>query len=528
MGVSRVRIDHPSRRYLLALSLAAAGVVLGLIQFNTATGRGLAPTPDSLVYIETAQSLREGLGFTYKTADGRTVPLTHFPPGYPTALALSSVVTGRPPLAAAKPLQSLLLLANGLLLASLLWRWSGSPLLAAAGGLLLVTSRPMLEVHAMVWSEPLFFTFMLAGTFLLARHTEAPHRAALLGSAVLVGVGVLVRYAGLAAVLTGVAILMFTPASRRIRRERLIDAMLFGVASCGPIAVWLLHTASASGAAANRQIAFHIIDPGRFARLPTQFYSWVAPSDTPRLVDAILVAALLFPFGLGLAVIRNRGSQARELAGIQICAAWIVGYLLFLAASISLIDAQTPVDTRILSPLWPFALAAWVLLWRGISRAGTRTRRAAVAACAAAAAAAILITGWQTAVQAGVTGYGYNNDRYRLSGLREIAAELPPGVVLYSNDPQAVAILTGRACRDLPAQFNPTSLVARASFADEVSRMREAIVSGEARLLWFSWIKRRYLPDESTVVASTSAQLLRDHDLLRVYGSARKSAYLRK
>ena len=93
------------------------GAIAGTLIIHHATRQGIAITTDSTVYITVARNLLQGQGFVQSPG----TPLTHFPPLYPAALALSGILGGDL-LVGAKWLQILLYVANSLLVGVLVER----------------------------------------------------------------------------------------------------------------------------------------------------------------------------------------------------------------------------------------------------------------------------------------------------------------------------------------------------------------------------------------------------------------------
>ncbi len=72
------------------LVAAVAALAFGLLVSVLATPYGLGVTPDSVIYLHAADSLRHGTGFCVPAYDGTPQPLTHYPPLYPGTIALVS------------------------------------------------------------------------------------------------------------------------------------------------------------------------------------------------------------------------------------------------------------------------------------------------------------------------------------------------------------------------------------------------------------------------------------------------------
>ena len=64
--------------------------------------------------------------------------------------------------------------------------------------------------------------------------------------------------------------------------------------------------------------------------------------------------------------------------------------------------------------------------------------------------------------------------------------ELPQDVMIYTNEPGAVYLYTGRGCYVLPDRFDSATTVARTNFEAGVSAMQADINQGRAVLALFS------------------------------------------
>jgi hypothetical protein len=155
---------------VVAATVAATGVLVATAP------HGLAVTPDSVHYLSAADSLRAGHGLI--GFDG--VPLTHFAPGFPVAVAAVWEV-------AASSMQSARIL-NALCLAwivlcgwALLRRLVASPVLRLVGAAGLAVAPTLYTVSVTAWSEPLFIAIVLASVLTLTigldRERDWPGRA---------------------------------------------------------------------------------------------------------------------------------------------------------------------------------------------------------------------------------------------------------------------------------------------------------------------------------------------------------------
>jgi hypothetical protein len=339
--------------------------------------------PDGVVYLATAMNIRDGRGvttpFTFvgdqytprRAADfDGAVPLTHFPPAYPLALA-SGGVLGLDGLDAARVLGCITLAVDLLLFGLLVKRATDAPdwlLPAAAMVLLLVgpagiqvlgASASLLALSGSVLSESSFVAFTLGALLALARWLDQPDLRWLGLTAGLVAAAVLTRFAGLSLVACiGIAALAWGTGGlgRRIR-----DAALLVGGSLLPLLAWSVYS-SAQGAETARDAAFHPVG-GNLSLLLSIGSRWFSPSSIASQPRQIMFAALLVVLAammIDLARLRvhDAGRSVRRVLGL-----FAVSYVIVIELT-HLFNSATPLDGRILGPLQPvlYSLALGVLV----------------------------------------------------------------------------------------------------------------------------------------------------------------------
>ncbi|NJN53909.1 MAG: hypothetical protein HC804_03625 [Anaerolineae bacterium] len=365
------KLNSTSGIFMLLLALAGMGMVLLLV----VTRQGIGTSPDAVSYIGAADSLLAGEGLSSAYGRNAGQPLPSVPA---LSLLLAGVsLTGLSPASSARWLNALIYGANiflvGLLVYSSARQQNWLPVVA---GVLLLTALPVLIIHAYAWSEPLFLLLTFSGLWLLAVYLENGRYLLLFFSAILLGLAVLARYAGLPLIPTG-AVGIFLFAQWPLRR-RFLDAFLFGVVSCIPYGLWVMRNAQLTGSASAREFAFHPIGMTHFWQAVFTLTDWLhLPDGTPGIARVLV----LLLAGGGLALLfwwaywgKNRLTTERQpavphllklllLLPFYTCSSWLF--------SISFFDANTPLDERILSPLYFVGIILLITvlarLWPGCS-----------------------------------------------------------------------------------------------------------------------------------------------------------------
>jgi hypothetical protein len=82
-------------------------------------------------------------------------------------------------------------------------------------------------------------------------------------------------------------------------------------------------------------------------------------------------------------------------------------------------------------------------------------------------------------------GLGYASFQWYDSKAMDFLNELPQDVMIYTNEPGAVYLYTGRGCYVLPDRFDSATALVRADFEQGVAGMHVNINDGKAVLALF-------------------------------------------
>ncbi len=324
-------------------------------------------------------------------------------------------------------------------------------ILAAAA---ILTSGAICYVHGMLYSEPPFLLCMTGSLAALAFFCKKPRLRWAAAAALCAGAALLTRYVGLTLVIAG-ALAVLVPPGRGWRR-RLAAAFVFGALSVGPLFAWHLWQKSARHAGSERTLAWHPIALEQIDEGLDTLASFVVPpefADFPHSTAIILAAAsALAAVAVWLWLRRRDGSTVREkLAAtppiVWIGAGFIAVYFSFLLISISIADADTPLDARILSILLPpgAIIAAWLAFAAGWEHGGLPAKSAA--ACAVAGLLALHgISTFRSQVTRQDVMWSPNHPSHLLNAVRAI----PGGAIIFSNEPASVYMATRRKSDGLP------------------------------------------------------------------------------
>jgi len=453
-----------------ALLVLIVGLALGGVLLSTRNGIGTSP--DSAVYLGAAANVQQGKGLSVPFGTGLDGPLTRFPPLYP--LVLAGVGALRIPSGHAGRVVSALALAGLILVVA-----ATSPRVAAAGAvgaLLLAVSPPITMIYQMAWSEGLFLLLGFSGLLFLGWAIERRDRRWYWASAAAVALACLTRYAGIAFLVGGAAGVVLwdgEAATTRLRR-----AVIYFAVGLVPLMLWMTAVASAGGGIGGRQAGLHL--PGRVHLQQTlgTLAGWLM---VPVEASGWMKLGILCVFGVLVAgVALSAGGQGERPRaspipiGLRLLAVTLLSYACFLILVLTLVDANMPLDDRILSPL---LVAAIVLMAFIFGRAlGSGRSQRWLAFLILGALVVLLGTRSLAMVREGSThGIGFARSEWRDSETIARVRDLPQGIPVFSDSPEAIYLLTGRAASRWPREFILTSQSVNDRFGAELAEVDQVL-----------------------------------------------------
>jgi hypothetical protein len=432
----------------------AAGLVLGAAIIGAAVvsrlnTHGIGLTKDSFTYLGMARTLADGDGYARPFATPGLPAETHFPPLYPTLLAVAHVLDVSV-LRWASWINAAAFAAAIALVGAMVYDLSRSTLAAVLGAALTLTFVPLLDIYMRAWSEPTFLVWEVLALWMLARYNARGRRPDLVVAGIAAALGALTRYAGFSLVPAGLIILLL--AWRRPIRRRLIDSAVYGVIGTVPLALWIVRNLHDAGTATDRNVGYRAIHSDRVHQAHVTVSGWI---DLLRVSQA----GLWWLAGVFVVAIVVGAIWYRQFDGFRHDAAWgfaaavayVIVYCGFLWASVAFADPNVHLTDRILSPLL-MGLILSIVMGCQLSWSGSPARYVVPGLLAAAAVAVVLHAGRleRNAVHAATSHRDPFYVRWRASPLIRKVEALPPGTTIYSNLPGPIFVVTGRHAIGIP------------------------------------------------------------------------------
>ncbi len=499
-----LRPIRPSDNLTLLSAICLAIGLMGVLGLAWATALGPGLSPDSVHYVAAAESLSTGHGLIDPISSS-TTSLTRFPPLYPAILAAGHLA-GLTTRQAAVWLNGFMLIGLLLVLVGLL-HLSGSrrPRAFTILAILITASPVMFGVYVMAWTEPLFIFLCYASILCTIMYLRRESPVWLIGACVAASAATLTRYVGIIVPpVVGIGLFLF---ARGSIRRRVVFAGAVSIAAEVPLIAWWVRNLSFTGSATSRQFAIHPLGLSQIKQAVSTLTSWVflpagIPGEVKLAVLLGLAALIVFLVGPGnLIPIRSLNGLNPSIQDapevLVLLAAFVILTGIGLGLSLSFVDANTPMDNRILSPIFP-ALAVITSHAVGVSPRGSVMRIRGVGLLVTVLVVAAALMAWNSfswAKGAASDGIGFSQPRWRTSEVLGAITALPESLDVYSNAPEAVFLYTHRQTKPLPTHVNLTTQSPNAEFGTQMDDMRRQLESGDGVIVYFSGLAAGSRPD---------------------------------
>lgn len=302
----------------------------------------LGISADSTHYFELAKNIANSKGIVN---DNGTI-VKHWPPLYPLAIASVITLTGLSVLNSALILNCLLSFLMATVFLSVLRKLEFDKIESVCIALLFFVSLPF-TVFLWAWSEPLFFFFLSLVLWHALQFQKSFNLKHLVFVGVFSGLMFLTRYAGIGFIVGISLYYLLSEISFFEKLKRL--SILFGSILI-TISSWGIFLVLNPTDATLRQFFVHIITAEKLKELLNTFLMWIVPNmDFGGLLT---ITFLLMIFYLGYVKKFNFRKGLIEKSYQRLLRLMITAYLAFLILSISFFDFHTPLDNRILGPIF--------------------------------------------------------------------------------------------------------------------------------------------------------------------------------
>jgi hypothetical protein len=454
---------------LFALPLSVVAVIILI----TIQKWGLGITTDTLYYVSVARSLSSGKGLLTITDNGTYEPLTHYPP-------LTSFLVNLVSSDHLFAFQIIALISFFLLVLScgsyILWKTKSLTLMILSQ-LLIIFSRDLLSVYSMAWSEHIFILLFVIGSIALAEYVSTKKQSYVILSAILCGVSILSRYSGVF-LIPCIMVITFLNEKGNIK-SRVAKSLFIGFISAIPIILWLGYLQIFVADDSIRQFNIHFIQISRILEGYVTIAQWFSPFVFPKYAEIfVLLIGMLTTIAVPILFIIYRQKVTAYLLDNKennIWGAIILSYFVFLVASISFFDPLTPLDFRILSPIYPLVVLIMIMVFY---------KKTNLQFILYFLVAAVIIGGVQFSVFQFERGTILAGPEWEKSETIAAVKQLPKESKVFSNAVTAVYVLGERENATLPLKVTTLKSV-NPYYKNEIAEIQSKYENQETYIVFF-------------------------------------------
>jgi len=369
----------------------------------------------------------------------------------------------------------------------------------------------------MAWSEPLSFLLGYLSLLVLAGYLQNHKITFLVVSGLLAGLAILTRYAGIAYLAAGFFGLLLMGIG--FLKKRLVNGVIYVFVGILPGIIWFIRNQWVAGTATNREIVYHPIRLAKLMNGVRTLASWLLIPDS--LSYSLLLVIILF-LVLGSLVVfyllvrrveawtnlSFRGLWALIPPVFRLIGIYIVVYFGFLVVSISFVDANTPLDDRILSSIfWGGSILVFSFLVR-LGMAGYR-RLSWIILAGVSFFALVYALRAGTFIQDGYQkGIGMNSLVWQQSETIAQVRNLPLHIPIYSNAAEAVYLQTDHTAQRLPRKIERVTSQVNPEYESILLDMELAFSQQDGVLVYFDFFQPAGYPSEEELVELFSLNIL--------------------
>lgn len=478
--------QSPYASFLILGLLALSGTFLILC----ATPQGMGLFDDSIAYIAGARSILDGQGYREAWLASNQ-PVTHFPPVFSSVLALVGL-SGLDPLRGTRFVNALIFGANVFMLGLIGWRMTKSKIAGILLSVLFLLNGQLFRVHTTAMSEPLYIFFTLAAFLAFSQYFVSKEKNSikfLLLASVVTAFAYLTRYAGLALLATFLVSLFILHPTWK---QRLTSAGIF-LAGFIPFALaWSIRNRLLADNATNRTLVYHPITAENIQLGISNFATFILPIEAWRrelikipnlfaIILAIIVLVLLiWVVSRGLKKFFKPATEMPEVLSF-ISTLYIFGYLASIISSMTLFDASTKFQLRIVAPVYVSLLIILVHLGYWL----WQKQKAVTILLSLVIFSLSFFNFAETLTQLRKGGQGYASFQWFDSEAMKFLETLPAETRIYSNETAPVYLYTDHPGYVLPDLIDPVTGLPRGRFDEGVAELQADVLAGNAVLALF-------------------------------------------
>lgn len=331
--------------------------ILALILGFTITQSGVGISPDSIGYISTGENLYHGNGF-YTIYDNRNnvsndyenkvmlSPYTAQPPLYPILIAILMHFG----IDSEQSAQLIPILSFAFLMFPIFFigRILGGNITGYLSCITCLFFTPLLLITSFAWTEMLFILLSALSIFYLIKYNEEFKNINLYIAGIFTSFAILTKYIGIILLFIGLVVIIYK--NKDQIKKIMFNTVIFGFLSSFPISLWfyrnIIITSNFSGADRGKSNETLIIIIEKTTHILLNDFNFIFF----LFISILLILLFFYSF-------KNKEFILKYFKKNYIILSYIFSYIVILL-SIKSFWAFDPIDSRLLSPIYPFMIMA--------------------------------------------------------------------------------------------------------------------------------------------------------------------------
>lgn len=463
--------------FVLTILIAIFFIIIAQ-QFN------LGVSPDSISYLEVARNFSEAKGIV----NNNNQFVNHWPPGYPILLGTSAWLTGIDVFDIGLYVNSILVVIFGFSFIFIFKELKLDNLIIRVLPLLLLCSRSSI-VFFMFWSEGLFLALMSITILFFIKWMKKESYKYILLAGVFSGLFFITRYAGLG-IIAGFVLFIFL--SKKTILFKLKNSTLYLLPIGLFYFIWFYYSSLFDLPSMDRKVILHIIQLDIIKDGVITIAKWFAGHKFIETSLLLLIVAILLLLSKVKKYFLNFTTYIKSWNKIVFFTLLlIVTYTGAIVFSISLFDAHTPLNNRILSPLFPFVvilLGIFLNFFIVEKQLLKNFYLLTFILLLSVSLSSFFLWKRQYIYGSGYTGVAYKNSQV----LKYIKTSSSNKIDIFTNGHDVIWFYTALKTYKIPIEVYAQTNQPNLSYNDNLLKMKAAIQKGKAQLIYLDEITWRW------------------------------------
>ena len=390
-------------------------------------------------------------------------------------------------------LNAVLFGANIFLVTFIVKKYLKSYFLMIFAPIILITSRDMIEIHSMLWSEPLFIFLGLLGLVFLFNFLENKKVLFLLIASLFFGLAFFTRTIGISLIaVSAVAVLFYS--GLKIKNKIIYSAtsVLIGLL---PFSVWTLYNKFTYGAAP-AEFIFRLLQLKYHSSILNTISLWVMTNKTSEKIRIILITVLIIII-ISIASFIAFKNKKRYMDENSKLNSKIIGILLFyiLFYFIALLTARyffdesiTIGDARILLPVLISIFIVFLFFLKRFLDFYSNKENMKILVyvfCGFLIATSLLNN---NTIELYNNGHWYSTKAwYQSETIKELKNIQQAQAPLYTNEPAAIYLFLERSSIYLPQTYDGRTGKVNSNYQKDLYKIMEEIKEKDGLIVFFDW-----------------------------------------